>query len=532
MLAELQIEGLALIADQTISFTTGLNVLSGASGAGKSLILLALKLLSGARTGRSPVGSGRKRATVRGLFQLSPSLAERLGLPDELVLERQVSAAGRSRCLRNGKLITRAQLCQLGASLLEIHEQEGSPLLRSPAHQTGLIDHLAGCSADAAQLRQRRSALDQQAQACREAREDAAASERLAAVWKDRLASIRSVAPRRGELLELETRLARIRQLARTQQALAGAVTLLERSDGACLEKLHKAERGLRGIAGFDAPLERLQSAWEEIRDVVAELEHAAERLSEDARECARLEERWRVLRRLAAPHRYDLEAVLAEADQLHEQLDEWQSRAQPEDLERELAKANATWQSDFEALQERRLAAARSRIPALHERLTTLGLEYGRLAVVAKDAGICWLFSANPGTEPRPLAEVGSGGELSRLVLAMREQLAAPEGGLLIFDEIDSPLGGRLGEQFGQCLRNVSRRHQIICVTHLPQVASFADLHLLVQKNQGKEKTVSRVFALDGAQRLAELAEMLRGSRATELTHCQVQELIDDARC
>ncbi len=526
MLVELQIEGFALIEDQALELHPGLNVISGASGAGKSLILQALTWLLGARS--APAAS--EKACVRGLFGLPEQLAARLGVAPEVVLERQLTSSGRSRCLLDRKLVARPILAELGDALCETHSQDGSPLLRSAQLQTAMLDDWAGSVGLAAEVAELRGQVASATRRLKERERAERGAEQRAESQAERLAEIRAVRPEAGELVELERRLAGVRALAHSQEGLRRAAQCLDGPEGAALDRLAQARRALASAHGCEALHARLDSALADLQDLVRELDSEAERLLDDARECRRLEERYRALRRLSARHAYDLDAVLEEEQALAVALEAFAARPTLDEERAALGALRGRLEAERRRLRDARLAAGEARAPAILARLAGLGLEDARLLPVAEGDEVSWWFSAQPDREPRPLKDVASGGELCRIALALREQAAGEGGTLLVFDEIDSPLGGRLGHEFGRCLRNLAERHQVVCITHLPQVASFADRHLLVQKVQASGRTVTQIQALDEDQRLAELAHMLRGEGATSVTLSQARELVRDA--
>jgi DNA repair protein RecN (Recombination protein N) len=558
MLAELEIRDLALLARARLSLRPGLVALTGATGVGKSLVLEALGLLAGGRADAAVVRTGTEAAVVRGLFHLPPrqalEAAEALGVepPEggELVVERRVEPGGRGRASANGSPVTVAALRAAAPSLVEIHGQSEHQRLLDPRAQALLLDRAGACEAEreafAAALREAREAR------ARRAGLEGRRKERLARIdYLDHvLATLEGAGLRPGEKGDLERERARFDGAERFLADLHGAVEALEEGEGSAADRLGAARAALARAAALDP---RLGPA----RDLV---EEALGRASEAAREAARVrdgadfdparragvEERLEAIDRVLRVHGPSEEEALAAAREAGAEAA--RLRAEEEDrgasAGREAAAARALAAAG-RALVARRRAAAKSLRRGVLAGLADLALGSARfeasvgagegdLLETASEAGpgpVEFLFSANPGEPLLPLARVASGGELARVSLALKARLAAADRTpLLVFDEVDAEVGGRLGPAVAEKLRAVAEGRQVIVVTHLPSIAAAADQHLRVTKEVSGGRTVAEVEELRGEARERELAEMVAGEGKAERGRGAARTILADA--
>ncbi|AKU90271.1 DNA repair protein RecN [Vulgatibacter incomptus] len=574
MLAALRIESLAIIDSLEVRFDKGLNVLTGETGAGKSILIDALALLLGGRADPAAVRAGRDEAVVEGLF-VGPGLAGRaaeLGLPadgDELLVRRTISRSGRSRVHVNGALATVSLLATLTRGLVDVSGQhEQVSLLRRERH-LDLLD-------DFGSLGGLRRSFDEEfgrlAAASREEerlRTEEAERERRRDYLAFQLRELDELAPEQGEdeSLSLERRI--LAGAERIRVAAEEVEGLLVSGDGAVVDRLGVALRRLEDAARLDPRIAPVAGAVEAARTELAEAGRTLERLASaaggDATErLAFVDERLEALRHLARKHGGTLGAALARGASMREELAAIEgSEARVSELAEEVRIRSRAAEALAGRLSASRASAAEALARAVKPELQRLGLENAVLEVrfsppcgegsletrgLPPEAELAqeksapsggdrreganglrlgmrlsrrgaeeaeFLFSANPGEEPRALGRAASGGELSRVLLALKRALARVDPvESYVFDEVDAGIGGATGVIVGQMLRDVAHERQVLCVTHLPQVAAFADVHLQVTKEVREGRTHSRVERLEAREsRQRHLARMLSGS-------------------
>lgn len=559
MLEELRVRNLALIEDATVHFGPGLNVLSGETGEGKSLVLEALDLLLGERSDRDLVRTGSAECAVEGRFRLDAETSRRLREATELVegggeliVRRVVGADGRSRAWIDGNLCPLSVMKAVGLLLGDVHRQRDQlGLLRVDA-QRGVLDRLAGLDADIAACadafeRRRRLLADaEQADADAEARR-----ERIEHL-RDAVRELDQAAPRLGETDALS---AEWRLLTKSQDLVRGleaAADALSEGEGAAAARLSQASRAILGHAGLDpriaALIERIETLKIEADDVgrdAARLRHAFDPVR------GRIDtvgERLDLLRSLGRKYRADGDRLVERHAAMKVELASLGDAPSGAALRKEAAAAAAVFHAAAVAAWKRRretsVVLSREVTAALHDlRLpnAVFVAEPGPSKAPATfDAAAAhpwgygqprFLVSMNVGEPPKPLEEVASGGELARTLLALEGALAgAHRIPTLVFDEIDAGVGGRVGLPFGRRIKLLASHHQVLVVTHLPQVAAFADTHLLVKKEVGSGRTRTVVRTLDSAGRVEELADMIGASGARHLAVEQARDLMKEA--
>lgn len=528
----------------------GCTVLTGETGAGKSILVDALELLVGGRADTALVRSGAERAELSAEFELearSPLvawLAERglEGDPGSLILRRTLERGGRSRCFVNGHAATLAQLRDAGEFLVDIHGQhEHQSLLRAGA-QRALVDAhgggqaLAGECAEAYREWQRLRALA------------AAASEQFArreaerAELEEHVAFLDKLAPREGEWEELA---AEHRRLAHGSSLLAGAQSALEtlsEAEGASLPQLAAVTGRLRALAENDARLapivDLLASAEAQAGEAMRELRHYASGVELDPRALREAETRIEALHGAGRRFRVRPEALPEHAQSLRGRLKDIALAASPEALEKEVAAAAGRYAAAARKLSAKRKATAQALAAAVTEGMQQLAMKGGRFAVTLREldepaaAGleaVEFEVSSHPSLPLRPLAKVASGGELSRISLALQLVAArASPVATLVFDEVDAGIGGAVADVVGRSLRRLGRERQVLCVTHLPQVAAHGDEQWTVLRSGTRGKVGTSVARLDRAARIEELARMLGGAEITATTRKHAAEMLD----
>ncbi len=564
MLSCLRIRDLAIIDELELELGPGLNVLTGETGAGKSILVSALELVLGGRGRPELVRSGAKGGEVEALFEVSsdPQVRRQLqalemDAQDELVVRRVISACGRTRCFINGKLATQQVLAEITRGLTDISSQHEHHTLSDPGTHLGYLDAFAGIGP----LRQRMSrayhALRQAEAVLRdfEARlRDRGARE---AVLQLQIKDIEDVGPVLEEDIALEQECTRIRSVETLLRLTGEAAELLCERDDSVMDGLAGAGRRVREAAELDAGLAPLSIQLEAIR---SELEDAARELSRHVR-CVRpdpealqqAEERLYQLSKLKRRYGGSLEVVLAYLEKSRAELDELsQHVVTSETVQRGRAQALEEAQSVARALSAQRRQAATQLASAISRELESLGMGGARIQVelrpIRGDAGEVsvdggqlsadgleraeFLIAPNRGEEARSLHKVASGGELSRAMLAIKCVLAdLGPAGMYAFDEIDTGVGGGMAEIIGRKIRSVALHRQVLCITHLPQIAVFADQHFKVEKLMRGERTLSTVRRLTKREQREEIARMLGGLKITAKTRAAARELLREAR-
>ncbi len=553
MLAHLSITNLAIIDGLEVSFGQGLNVLSGETGAGKSIILSAVGLLMGGRAQAESVRDGADEAVVEGLFELGRAgeLAEvlaRHGIAVEdgqLILRRVVSAAGRSRAYVNGRLVNLSVLAEIGSRMLSISGQHESQRLLKEAEHVLLLDGYAGLEgmrAEVASAHARLAEIEAELNRLKAQEADRESRVELLTFQLDELDRAELVAGEDEELAAEANRLRHAQALAQGAESIHQA---LYAADGSAVEVIGRARSELSRLVGLDAGLapllERLEEAGYLLEDVGRELSDYARSVIFDPARQAEVEERLALIRRLIRKYAPEsgLAGVLDRAETMAEELAALQTADQRlAGLEADRAEAEAELKARAAELTGRRREAAARLKAAVESELAGLSLEGARFeaAVEERDGPIgpdgadvvTFYLSTNPGEPLRPLAKVASGGELSRVTLALKSILAREsEVETVIFDEVDAGIGGRVAEVVGRKLRALSERHQVLCITHLPQIAAWGQTHLKVVKETLAGRTASRIEPLTADGRVAEIARMLAGVQLTDKALAHAKEML-----
>jgi DNA repair protein RecN (Recombination protein N) len=587
MLAELHIENLLLIASAKAEFSGGLNAFTGETGAGKSLLVDALMFLLGARGDAGMVRLGAAQAEVSARFILSDpelitSFSDDLGIVfeetsaadrnAELVLSRSLPRAGRPRAHANGRPIALAALRELGDRLLDIHGQHENQSLLRRATRLEILDRFAAANADREAVRACYLDAVSAAQTLAELRR--AARERQGREDMMRF-QLKELSDARLDELQPETLEGEVRLLRGAQRIRAAAqevsAALDGDDDGTAAAWVARACRSVSALGNAGPDVEslstRLENLLEELRDTARDAAELSEKARSDPERLADLEDRRDRLRTLERKHGRDLAGLR----ELHQKLradlsDLEQIDARTEQREQELAKAVEALRAACEKLSRKRKAAARDLEKRVNRELADLELKAAELKIVLEPHSATaaaadeqaetateearkllppqfkptgaesmeLLFSANPELPPRPLQECASGGEISRVMLALKGVLARVAGAdrlpVVVFDEIDTGVGGRLGAVLGKKLRDLSGVRQVICVTHQPQIAAFAQRQLKVTKKQAGGATTVRIECLEADRRVEELALMLRGSAASAHTREEAEAMLREA--
>jgi DNA repair protein RecN (Recombination protein N) len=577
MLREIHIRNYAVVESLSLEFYPGLNVLSGETGSGKSILVGALGLALGGRASPDVIRTGQDRATVTAVFQSGGEVRawlEEFGLDGagekEVILRREIQAEGKSRLLVNDQPVTLAAVRSLARPLVDIHGQNEHVALLAREAQLELLDQFANAGdllGEVAGLFRQRRDLDREM-------EDLAQSEqerlRTLDLLQFQVEELKNARLEPGEDARLEEEKHVLANVEKLRGAAAAAFECLYEDEGSALARLALIEKSLQELARFDhsaAPhLEPLAAARASLADAAAYLRDYLGKLEADPRRLEEVEDRLAQIDRLKRKYGKSIGEILAYAVEAGNQLEKLQHADERRNqIARELEKATAEYRRAAQSLSNQRRAAAKALEKKVRQELGQLGMEKAvfeiHFAALLDAAGgvrggdeMEMRISPNPGEEPRSLERAASGGELSRLMLALKtvvaESAASVEGhgrqrpvspghGTFIFDEVDAGIGGRVAECVGQRLKRLAEKTQVLCVTHLPQIACFADHHYYVEKIQRGGRTLTEVRRLAGQkERAAELARMLSGSQITDavlkhaaamLKHAEEQAAVRD---
>jgi DNA repair protein RecN (Recombination protein N) len=538
VLVELRARELGVIADLTLLLGPGMTAITGETGAGKTLVVEAIDLLVGGRADPGAVRAGAVEAVVEGCFAstLGDTGAEG-GQPGERVLRRVVPAKGRSRAQVDGAMATVAELAELGRHLIDLHGQHAHQSLLHPATQRAALDAFGRVElAPLVEARRRLAALDA---VLAELGGDERARAREVDLLRHQVAELAAAAiTGPGEDLALAEEEDRLGDAEGHREAAAAGHGLLS-EDGGALDAVGLTVAALSGRAPLGRIEERLRGLAAELADVAGELRDAAESLESDPARLAAIRERRQLLVDLRRKYGATLEDVLAFGAEAQERLDhlvQLEARAADLDAERAAAAA-AVATAEAEVLRQRQAAAPRLGV-AVRDRLAELAMPRVLVAIEvggADGADVTFLLAANPGEPTLPLAKVASGGELARTMLALRLALtgstrageATTRVPTLVFDEVDAGIGGEAALAVGRSLAALSRDHQVLVVTHLAQVAAFADSQVVVEKHEAGGRTVSTAELAEGEGRARELARMLSGQPDAASARAHAEELL-----
>ncbi len=551
MLTELSIRNVAIIDKLQICFGPGLNLLTGETGAGKSIIVDSLSLICGGRASADLIRSGEEEATVEALFNLDGlnllqnSLRESgFDVADELLVKRCLSRSGRNRVYINGSLATLGQLSDLGRQLITIHGQHESQALLRPEHHLLLLDSFAGT---AEQRQQFNTAFDlwrRMSEQISDFDQQEREIIRRIDLLSYQIDEIRGASLKGSEEQHLLEQQRLLSNAERLSSVTGSGYESLYGSDRALLGELKRIKTAISDAAAIDPALASLHAALEEgylqLEDTALQLRDYASRIESDPAQLKAVEDRLDLLERLKRKYAPTVEEMIRLCSSMEAELDELKGLSRSrEEIENELAR-----QFDKLKLQGAELGDKRRSAASLLEQL--LAGEIRQLAInhavvkVAIDAlaeprsngyeKVEFMFSPNPGEPPKPLAKIASGGELSRIMLAFKQVLPEGEAPTLVFDEVDTGVGGAVAGVVGKKLKSVANGRQVFCVTHSPQVAAWASRHIKVEKHIENGRTVTSVDTLDREGQVHEIARMLAGEQITGAALQHATEMLDTA--
>lgn len=560
MLKSLTVWNFALLEHVQVEFQSGLNILTGETGAGKSILIDSLGAVLGARMSADMVRSGCDWLRVEAVFSLED---ESLGLHElltqqaiddsdkELIITRQLTRAGRSTALVNGCHVTLAILRQIGAYLIDIHGQNENLALLKEENQFHLLDGydpdvaeaLAAYTCAYREWREKKKAYDEKQQASREY------AQRLDMLhWQDKEISEANL--KAGEDEALETEIRKLSHAEKIVGSIEESYELLEGGGGSglgVLPALSQVKKDLEDISRFDDALQNAQKMVEEayisLQEASYELRDYGESVEFSPARLDQLQSRMDVIYRLCKKYGATLDDVLAHQEKVERELSEIENYDEDiATLEKEIAALEKELGKKAAALTELRRAAAKDLSSAIEEQLFALGMPKAQLAIRVEPAAdygprgrdeVAMFFSANPGEAEKPLQRVASGGELSRIALAIKTVASSRDSSVpsMVFDEIDTGIGGRTAQMVAERIALVAQYKQVLCITHLPQIACMADAHLYISKRTEEGTTATQIRPLSERERISEIARMASGADMTTASLDNAREMVSHAK-
>jgi DNA repair protein RecN (Recombination protein N) len=551
MLREIHIQNYAVIDSLAVEFGPGLNLLSGETGSGKSILVDALGLALGGRTSAEVIRTGEERALVTAVFSAegkapwSDWLQEygvAAGEEGDLILRREIQSGGRSRMLVNDQPVTLAAVRVLAQRLVEMHGQNEHVLLFAREAQLNLLDQFAGVAAELESVRAlhlRRRQLENELEALSQNEQERL---RTLDLLSFQARELEEAHLQPGEDTQLEEERKVLANLEKIRAAAGSAFAEIYEDEGAAISRAAAAARQLEDLRRYDSAvspqIEALAGARALLEDVAAFLRSYVDKLEANPARLEEIEDRLALIGRLKRKYGSDLESMLAYADEVRQKLSNLENADEKrQDAQKELQKAATEYRKQAEALSAKRREAAKRMVKLVREELAQVGMEKTRLEIhfetAPEGAGgstgideVEFRISPNVGEELQPMEKIASGGEISRLMLALKTVVgharvnrgARHSEVTFIFDEVDAGIGGRVAESVGQRLKRLARDAQVLCVTHLAPIACFADRHFYVEKSARANRTVTSVTPLATEKdRAEELARMLSGSQITD---------------
>ena len=557
MLHELDIENYAVVAKLRVGFHKGLNLLTGETGSGKSIVVDSLALLFGERASADLVRAGAGKARISGVFDAPSSkefaaLAEEFGIEDdELILERQILASGKTRAYVNGRAMTVTILRQLAPLLGDIHGQHDQQDLFSEKAQLAMIDSFAGVQNQVGQVAEVHAEWRAAEAKLGELRGTEQERLRLLDLYKFQSQEINDANLSPDEEGRLGGERSRLQNVEQLREAANRAYDALYESSESASTQLKSAKDALDELAAVDSAhaesRDSISAARAAVEDIAFELQKYLDGLEADPQRLEVIEDRLALIERLKRKYGRTLDEVISYGEEVGAKLDQLDSSEESAAaLEAEIGQIREKYLQIAGVLSTKRKKAANRLGKLVQAEFGAVALEKAqfRISIEAGEPSssgidrIRFEFSANPGQPLKLLAEVASGGELSRLTLALKTCLVpkgskkrSSVGRTLVFDEIDTGVGGRVAEAIGRRLKGLAGANQVLCVTHLPQVAGFADAHYFVDKLEEKGQTFATISELSASERVAELARMLSGEEVTKAAEQNARQILKRAK-
>ena len=565
MLNELTISNFALINQITIQFEEGLNIFTGTTGVGKSLILGALNFLLGSRATNDIVGSSTNDVSVSGLFfiksdQVRQCIKQHINEIDvkdeEIILQRNLDHKGRNKCKVNNQPITVSLLREIGNILVNIHGQHEHESLTDPLQQLSMLDSfgkLGDLRSEYSGIYSKALEKEKLLYSLNDYNDE---RKKQIDLYNYEINEIDSCSLQTKEDENLEAERYILANSEKIQNALSLCSNNLYESDNsiiACLKEISNELSKIMDVdKGFEDTSEQCNQAMYQLEDIASTLRNDIEKYNYDPERLEQIEERLEVIRDLKRKYGDSIEDIFSHCEISKVKLEQLLKDDEDiEEVEAELKQLKKAVVSAGEDLTQCRKKTSKKLSTLIKKELMDLGFANGRFdicvsAIDIADSGqsklknanrsgfdsIEFMFSSNPGEDLKPLRKIASGGEISRIMLALKRHLAmADQTPVLVFDEIDANIGGRMGRIIGEKLKLVSQSHQIVCITHLPQIASYAEQHFKVDKTVKNNKTFVAINMLPAKERLEEIAEMIRGAEKSDVTRKQAKEMMDDAK-
>lgn len=549
MLTRLSINNYALIDRLEVNFDSGLSIITGETGAGKSILLGALGLILGNRADTSALLNKSAKCVVEGEFDIAAYKLEKFFISNDLdydertVIRREINPEGKSRAFVNDTPVTLQLLRDLTSQLIDIHSQHETLSLNTGRFQIDLLDVMANNKTATEIFSKRFFAWKELLKTLSEKKEMAAKAAAEQGYLRFQLEELNSINPSSGELKSLEEESETLSHAQQIQESLCMAVNLLSESENNLLSLFHSADDYVKQAARFHKPAEmlrqRMESVKAELKDIVAELEELAEKTELNPERLQWVEERMDALNRLCQKHRVkDADELVQKKIELEQKLNSFESLdAEIEKLEKETSKEEADLLKSAGAISAKRKSAAVTLEKELSKMLASVGIPDGRIRFEFETAllnetgmdNVSLLFSANKGVEPAPVQKAASGGELSRLMLCIKALMAEHTSlPAIIFDEIDTGISGSIAMKVGNIIRQMADKMQVIAITHLPQMAGKGHAHYHVYKEKKNNMAATRIQLLNGEERIREIARMLTGDRITDAGLKNARELMN----
>lgn len=554
MLQTLSLRDFVIVDHLELDFASGFTVLTGETGAGKSILLDALSLVLGERADSSQIREGSNRAEISALFRIEPDLIasftqwlDKQGFPIEddgqsLLLKRTIESGGRSRAFINGSIATLAQLREAGDQLVDIHGQHAHQLLLKGGAQRELVDRHAGLLPLASEVTNAYKALNDSRRRLEQAENAGQDIERERERLEWQLEELTELSPQDGEWASIQSEHARLANGAKLIGGCQEAIAILSDADNSLESSLSKVSSNVSALAQHDSALssisESLESAQIQLDEAIHGLNRYLQKIDLDPARLEQVEERMQALHGAARKYRIEADELPRLLLETSERLDAFTASQNIDALREKVKQEELAYLKLAKQLSQKRNKASEDLGKQVTEAMQHLSMSGGRLEIALmplQEGGshgleqIEFLVAGHAGSTPRSLAKVASGGELARISLAISVITSkASFTPTLIFDEVDAGIGGAVAETVGKLLHQLGQSHQILCVTHLPQVAAQGNHHLKVSKSQNTDKTVSEVQVLGRSERVEEIARMLGGATITDTTRRHARELLE----
>ena len=554
MLQTISLRDFVIVDQLELDFSSGFTVLTGETGAGKSILLDALGLVLGERADSSQIREGCHRAEISALFRIEPELVkpfshwlDEQGFPLEdegqsLLLKRAIESNGRSRAFINGSVATLSQLREAGDQLVDIHGQHAHQLLLKGGAQRELLDRHAGLLPLATEVAQSFKMLVDSRRRLVNAENAGQDIERERERLQWQLDELSELSPQEGEWANIQGEHSLLANGAKIISGCQEAIDILSESDNAIESTLTKVCGNISVLAEHDPSLgeisQALESAGIQLDEAIHGLNRYLQKIDLDPARLAQVEERMQALHSAARKYRTDADSLPALLEDTTERLEALTASQNIEALREQVKQEEATYQKIAKQLSQKRGKAATELGKLITDAMQDLSMVGGKLEIALSPLNeggshgleqVEFLVAGHAGSTPRSLAKVASGGELARISLAISVITSkASFTPTLIFDEVDAGIGGAVAETVGKLLHQLGQSHQILCVTHLPQVAAQGNHHLKVSKSHSNEKTISQVQALSRVERVEEVARMLGGATITDTTRRHARELLE----